>query len=137
MSVEENKAVVRRLVDEVWNKGNLAVVPEVIASDYVYVDPMGREFRGPEGVTQVVIAQRTRLPDLHVTIDDMVGEGDVLAVRSTWRGTFRGRQGHIPCAMFYRFKDGKEVEALEFINMLDLYKQMGVPPPGFVPESKK
>ena len=125
------------LCGRVWNNGNLLVVPEIIAPGYIYVDPMGREFRGPQGVTQVVIAQRARFPDLHVTIDEMVGEGSVLAVRSTWCGTFKGRKCEIPCAMFYRFEDGKEMEALEFINMLDLYQQMGMPPPGPGSETKK
>ena len=138
MSVEGNKATIRRAVEEAWNKGNLAVADELIAPDYVYHGPLG-EFKGPEGFKQSVTMTRTALPDFHMKIDDMVGEGDTLAVRVTWRGTFKGKFGDIEptgkqismtSAYFYRFEGGKEVEALPFMDMLAFYQQLGISPPG-------
>jgi len=82
MSTEENKAVIRRVIEEVWNKGNLAVADEVIANNYVF-DAAGQEFKGPEGLKQAVTIYRTAFPDFHITIDDMVAEGDKVASRFT------------------------------------------------------
>ena len=136
MSTEENKAVIRRVVEEVLNKGDMSVVPELIAPDYVYHSPFG-EFKGPEGFKQFITMFRTAFPDLHLTVEDMVAEGDKLAARVSWRGTFKGKFGDLEptgkqvnmTSDFYRFKGGKEVEALPFTDMLTFYQQLGVAPP--------
>ncbi len=138
MSVEENKATLRRVVEEIFNKGNMSVVPELIGTGYVYHSPFG-EFKGPEGFTQFVNMTRNAFPDIHMTLDDMVGEGDKLAVRLSWRGTFKGKFGDIEptgkpvnmsAAYFYRFEGGKEVDAMPYADMLSMYQQMGVSIPG-------
>ncbi len=137
MSAEENKAMVRRIVEEALNKGDLAVVDEVIADSYIYHVP-GNEIEGPEGFKQYVNMMRTALPDLNITVDNMVAEGDMVASRFTVRGTHRGellgiaptgRQVAITEAIFIHFEDGKEVEAWVYTNMLAIYQQLGVNPP--------
>ena len=138
MSIEKNKATIRRHVEEVFNKGKLAVADEIISPDYIYHGPVG-EFKGPEGFKQMVTIARQAFPDIHFVIDDVVAEGDKVAVRYTLTGTFKGEfMGIAPTgkkiketsAYFYRFKDGKEVEALPFTDMLSFYQQLGVKPPG-------
>ena len=137
MSVEENKANVRRLNDEVWNRGNLAVVDELIAPDYVFHGPE-TEIKGPEGLKQYIAAMRTAFPDLHMTIEGMVAEGDMVAARYTAWGTFKGefmgtaptgKQMTLPNAAFARFKGGKQVEVWPYMDALTFYKQMGIAPP--------
>ena len=137
MSVEENIANVRRLNDEVWNKGNLAVVDELIAPDYVFHGPL-TEIKGPEGLKQYIAAMRTAFPDLHMTIEGMVAEGDMVAARYTARGTFKGefmgtaptgKQMTLPNAVFARFKGGKQVEVWPYMDMLTWFQQLGVAPP--------
>ncbi len=138
MSTEKNKAVIRRKhVEELFNKGNLAVADDIISSEYVYHGPTG-ELKGPEGVKQIVTAWRTAFPDGRFTIDDMVAEGDKVAVRYTMTGTFKGeymgiaptgKKVNITAAFFYHFKNGKEVEALPFEDMLTFYRQLGIPVP--------
>jgi len=138
MSVEQNKAILRRQhVEEIFNKGNLKVADEIISPEYVDHGPLG-EFKGPEGFKQMVAMARKAFPDIHYTIDDMVAEGDKVAVRYTMTGTFKGKFGDIEptgkqinmtSAYFYRFKGGKEVEALPFVDMLAFYQQSGVKPP--------
>jgi steroid delta-isomerase-like uncharacterized protein len=137
MSTSKNKAVIRRHVEEVFNKGKLAVADEIISPDYVYHGPVG-EFKGPEGFKQMVAGGLKAFPDLHYTIDDMVAEGDTVAVRYTMTGTFKGELMGIPPtgkrvnmteAFFYRFKNGKEVEALPFSDMITFYRQLGIPIP--------
>ena len=138
MSVEENKAVIHRHVEEVFNQGDLDVVDEIVSPDYVYHGPLG-EFTGTEGFKQIVMLARNAFPDINFVIDDMIGEGDKLAVRYSWTGTFLGKFGdleptgkkvNITAAYFYKFADGKEVEAIPYSDMLSFYQQIGATPPG-------
>jgi steroid delta-isomerase-like uncharacterized protein len=136
MSVKENIENVRRLNDEVFNKGNLALIDELMAPDYVFhITP---EVKGPEGVKKYIADFRTAFPDLHITIEDMVAEGDMMAIRYTMRGTFKGemmgiaptgKKMELPNASFARFKDGKQVEVWPYLDSLTWYQQLGISPP--------
>ena len=135
MSTEENKAMLRRNCEEAFNKGDLAVVDEIIANNYVYHGSGGQEFKGPEGFKQFVTMLRTAFPDLHLTVEDMVAEGDKVAHRLTLRGTHKGdlmgiaptgKQVTTTAITISRFVGGKEVEAWSSMDML---QQMGVAPP--------
>jgi len=139
MGIEEiNKESLRKQIEEVWNKGNLKIIPEVISSDFSMMDLSGVELRGHEGFGQMVTFWRSVFPDLHFTIDDMVAEGSKVALRATEMGTFKGKYGdieptgnyiEIPTAIFYEFKDGKEVAQSNFIDFLTFYQQSGIPIP--------
>ena len=81
---------------------------------------------------------RNAFPDYHSTIDDMVAEGDTVAIRFTIRGTFNGemmgmaptgRQINMPEAYFFRFEGGKVVATLGFRDSLTMFQQLGVSPP--------
>jgi steroid delta-isomerase-like uncharacterized protein len=138
MSIEEeNKAIIRRVINGAFNKGDLSVAEDGVAANYVFHGAIG-ELRGVEGFKQVVTMMRTAFPDLHVTIEDMVGEGDKVACRFIGRGTFKGElMGISPTgkviatteASFIYFEDGKEVEVWSYTDMLDWYRQLGVSPP--------
>lgn len=137
MSIEENKAAIRRLIEEVWNKGNLAIIPEYVDASFVFHGPV-MELKGIEGYEQMITMLRTAFPDLHMVLEDMVAEDDKMAIRYSLSGTFKGNLGNITPtgkqvnltgAIFFRFSNGKEVDALEFIDQLDMYKKLGVSPP--------
>ena len=139
MSVEENKAVVRRYLEEVFHNGNLEVIDECISEDWVYHGPEGFKTIGPEGFRQMVLMWRTAFPDIHYNIEEMIGEGDRLVVRCTMTATFKGplmgipptgKRIGIPIVYFYRFKDGRELEATPFLDLHSFYAQMGIDPPG-------
>jgi len=134
MSTEANKAVIRRHVEEVFNKGNLSVADEIISPEYVFQSPMG-EYKGPEGFKQMVASIRKACPDIHYTIDDMIAEGDKVAVLYTFTGTFTGELAGIPStgkraemkqAFIYHFRDGKEVKALALHDTNELFRQFGI-----------
>ncbi len=138
MSTEKNKTTIRRVFKEVFNKGTLAMIPELIAPNYVFRSPLGMEFKGPEGFKQMVTISRTAFPDLRLTIDDILAEGDMVAIRYTLRGSHKGdfggiaptgKQLEITGALFVRLAGGKEVEAFEFFDSLAMYQQLGVAPP--------
>lgn len=138
MSTEENKAMLRRNCEEALSKGDLAVADENMATNYVYHGSGGQEFKGPEGFKQLVTMLRTAFPDLHVTIEDMVAEGDKVAHRLTLRGTHKGdfmgmaptgKQVTTTAITISRFAGGKEVEAWANLDQLGMMQQMGVVPP--------
>jgi len=139
MSAEENKAILRREMVEVWNKGNLAVVDELVANNFVLHDPsQPTEVRGPEGLKQYVTAFRTAFPDLHITFEDQVAEGDKVATRITLRGTHKGELAGIPATgkqvtitsiSIDRLEAGKFVETFVSSDTLGLLQQLGVIPP--------
>jgi steroid delta-isomerase-like uncharacterized protein len=137
MTTEENKAVLRRH-GEAFNTGDLAVADETMAPNYVYHGSGGMEFKGPEGFKQIITMMRTAFPDLQVTVDDMVAEGDKVAHRLILRGTHKGelmgiaptgKQVTISAVTISRFVGGKEVEAWSNLDQLGMMQQMGVAPP--------
>ncbi|OGO30669.1 MAG: hypothetical protein A2Z29_02745 [Chloroflexi bacterium RBG_16_56_11] len=134
----KNKANQRRVFEEAFNKGNLTVIPELFAPDYVFYTPLGIEAKGPEGFTQMVAMTRTALPDVHITLDDMFAEANKVATRFTLTGTFKGEyMGMTPTGkkvkvtgiVITRWAGGKEVEAWESLDTFSFYQQMGVKPP--------
>lgn len=138
MSVESNENNIRRHVDEIWNKGNLDLVPELIAPDHIAHPISGEDTKGLEGFKELVVTSRNAFPDLKFTIESMVAEGDIVAVRYTATATFKneymgikptGKKVIRKDAIFHRFENGKQVEAWTFYNELDIYRQLGIPLP--------
>ncbi len=138
MSTEENKAKQRRVWEEIFNKGDLSVVPELFAPNYVYHGPVGMEYKGPEGFRQYMTMMRTAFPDIHLTVEDMFAEGDKVVNRYTGRGTHKGelmgiaptgKQITIAGMVISRYVGGKQVEAWVSMDLLGMMQQMGVAPP--------
>lgn len=90
MTCEANKLLIRRYIDEVVNTGNVARLDEFIAPDYVEVHDNLRYPIGREGAIQHVLGVRTTYPDLHVTVERQIAEGEWVATAITARGTHRG-----------------------------------------------
>ena len=138
MSTENNKALIRRVNEEAINQGNLALLDELVGSDYVEHDPnYPQPVRGAEGLKQYFQTFRSAFPDLHFTIEDIIGEGDTVAVRQTGRGTHQGELFGIPptgkqltvTAMhFHRFVNGKVVESWVNSDSMGMLQQLGVIP---------
>jgi steroid delta-isomerase-like uncharacterized protein len=138
MSAEENKAKQRRVWEEVFNKGNLEIIPELFAPNYEFHTPLALEAKGPEGFKQMSTMLHTALPDLHCTIDDMFAEEDKVACRVTLTGTYKGELMGMPptgnkvsieAFLITHWADGKEVEAWDSLDTLSFYQQLGVPIP--------
>jgi steroid delta-isomerase-like uncharacterized protein len=133
----DNKARFRRTYEEMLNRGDLSVVDEVIAPDFLnHEAPPGMD-RGPESMRGVVAMLRTAYPDLQFTIEELIAEGDIVAGRVTMRGTHRGPLMGMPPTgrsvrqaqmHFVRFRDGKAVEHWGVRDELGLMQQLGVMP---------
>lgn len=116
--MEENKVLLSRLFEEALHQGNLTIVDESFSGDFVdHSTP--DQLAGPQGVKDYFVAIRTGFPNIHVSIDDLLAEGDRVVVRSTWRGThLGGYEGLAPTGkrvtrtliQIFRVADGKIME---------------------------
>ena len=138
MTTEQNKALIRRWVEEGWNKGNLAVADEVYAPTVVQHDPNSpMPVNDREALKMYAGGYRAAFPDLTFTIDDLIGEGDKVLWRFTSRGTHNGPLGPIPPTgkpgtvtgmALFRFAGGKVAEVWVNVDLLGLFQQIGVIP---------
>jgi steroid delta-isomerase-like uncharacterized protein len=88
---DQSKALARRLIDELWNRGNVTIANELIDLNCEHHDPATpNAARGPEGTRQLVTMYRAAFPDLQIRIDDIIAEGQMVAFRWTSSGTHRG-----------------------------------------------
>src|SRR5947209_16879357 len=97
MSTEDNKAIARRLYEEVWNTGNVAALDELIAPNIVLHFDYPADIAGPaqhqpslEAIKQYVSHLHTTFPDYHFTVELQIAEGDLVVTRGTARGTHQG-----------------------------------------------
>jgi predicted ester cyclase len=88
MAADENKETVRRLMEDVFGQGRLTLLPQLVAAEYVGHFALGDHY-GPGGVQIDVAAYRAAFPDLTVTLDDLLADGDKVVRRFTLRGTHR------------------------------------------------
>jgi predicted ester cyclase len=93
-----NKNIAKLLRQEIWNTGNFAIADEICADDAVFHsnDPLTPDFgEGPQALKQLVTMYRAAFPDAHITIEDIVAEGNRVVIRWTGRGTHKGNLGRI------------------------------------------
>jgi predicted ester cyclase len=90
MSVEENKRLIRRYIEEVVNTGNVENLGQYIAPDYREEGDTTGESGGIEGARRHILGVRTTYPDLHLTVEQQIGEGEWVVTRITARGTHQG-----------------------------------------------
>jgi steroid delta-isomerase-like uncharacterized protein len=140
MSTVDNKATARRAIEEVWNQGKVAVVDELFAPNYIHHDPDRPTIRTREDFKRYVTTTRSAYPDFHLTIEDLVAEGEQVVMRWTWRGTNTGDlviPTHIPATgkqvtvtgiTISRVVSGKCVEDWHVADYLGMYQQLGLIP---------
>jgi len=140
VSAEDNKALVRRFVDEVQSGGNIDLIDEVCSPGFVnHSAPPGIP-ADREGLKILTAMFRGAFPDSHFTIENMVAEGDKVATRKTFHGTHggdfmgmppTGRVVSMGLIDIVRVSDGRVVEHWAMGDSLGLMQQLGViPQPG-------
>ena len=138
MSTEENKALIRRFYEEI-SKGNLAVVGELVATDLVEHSPfVPGQAPGRQGTVELFTMIHAAFPDLRITAEDMVAEGDKVVARGTMSGTHKGefigiaptgKQITVGMIEILRIAGGKMVEHWNVVDSLGIMQQLGVVPP--------
>ena len=140
MSTEENKAMVRRCIEEVFNKQNVTALDEFLAPNVVHHSLPPGVPRDREGFKQFVSVLHAAFPDFRIIVEDMIAEGDKVVARATTGGTHKGEFIGIPPTgkqatwteiFIWRIDGGKAVEMWAELDQLGMMHQLGVmPPPG-------
>ena len=126
-----NKAMVRKLFDEWINKKNLAAIDEMVAPNYVSHE--SGEDTDVEGTKRFLAALFTAFPDIHITVEDVVCEGDKVVVRNIWRATDTGgfagmsptrKRVVIEGIVMWRIENGKLAERWAVIDYRSLMRQL-------------
>jgi steroid delta-isomerase-like uncharacterized protein len=137
MSTEANKALVRRLLDEGFNGGNMALFDELLAPDFVNHDPVVPEAVDREGLKQWWLGMRASFPDLHTDIEALIAEGDLVMKRAVGRGTqtqafhgypATGKTFTNPTISIYRIVGGQIKELWWGYDALGVLMQLGMIP---------
>jgi steroid delta-isomerase-like uncharacterized protein len=137
MSTETNKAIVRREMEQVWNKHRVDLVEEFYTEDTVFHTPGFPPLSGLEAMKKYVTVVLNAYPDIQVTIEDEIAEGDKVVVRWTMRATHQGELLGIPPTgkqitnagiSIYRLVNGKIAEEWFWPDNLNSFQQMGVIP---------
>ena len=142
MNQEQNKAVVRRFIEEMWNQRKLEVADELFASDCITHQlrggpQTGGAPRSAESVKTEAAAWVAAFPDLRFDIEQIFGEGNYVVSRYTMNGTHRGawmgipatgRQVSVPMITIHRIHDGKIAEDWVLVGSLVLFQQLGMLP---------
>jgi predicted ester cyclase len=138
MSINANKATVRRLYDEFWNAEKLEVADTLFHPDYVFDEGYGAGAPSVEAMKETALFWHRVLHDMHFTIDDMIAEGETVVVRWTARGAHQGdwemELGTIPASgkatttpgtSSHYLREGKIIRDENHIDFVSLLKQMG------------
>ena len=136
MSTEQNKMLARRLFEEVWNNKNLAVLDELVAPHFVFHNSVQMLY-GPEGFKQFATTYHTAFPEAHFTVEDVIAEGDTVALRWSARATHKGellgipptgKQVNVTGITITLISNGKSVESWGEFDALGMLQQIGVIP---------
>jgi|SRR5438034_515748 len=144
-SSDSAKAIVRRAVNEIWNRGNLAAVDELIAEDFIDHAPFPGQLPGRDGFKQVLRTIRTAFPDATETIEDLVAEGDRVVARVVIDGTHKGpfmgvpptgKRIHAGGMAILGVRGGKIVERWSYSDDASVLVDLGAlkPVPNFRPQ---
>lgn len=141
MTIENNKTALIRHFEEVLNQGQLHVIDEIYTDDYTLDAPVSSDgqsrdrslTQGREQLKQRVTLFRTAFPDIHFSTDEIIGEGNSVVVRYTYRGTHKGvfaglqptgRSISVMGILIAHLKDGRIQEAVSVFDSADLMKQL-------------
>jgi predicted ester cyclase len=140
MSTDELKAVTRQIVEEAWNRGNLTIFDKYYTPGYVRHKPPFPDIDGLQAAKQFIADSRSSYPDLHVTVHEVIAEGNKVVSRWTFEGTQVGQSpttgvsatgkkiAFSGCNVAH-WENDKIVEEWEYSDWLVLLQQFGVVPP--------
>ena len=138
MAAEQNKALIVRFVEELFNRGNMGIVGEIFAPDFIEREQLPPGIPdGREGVKVLTTELRSAFPDFKATIDDILAEGDKVVIRMTWSGTQKGEFMGVPATGkrvsfgvidIIRITNGKLVEHWGQMDSMSLMQQLGAIP---------
>jgi predicted SnoaL-like aldol condensation-catalyzing enzyme len=126
MGAEENKAVVRRNLEEVFNQRNVDVAEELFSPEYVVHPSLPASPSGPERIKRIYASMQEAFPDIRVDIESMIAEGDTVATRMSFSGTHvsTGKHARWPATLFSHLSGGLIVEEWFLTDSAQLEAQL-------------
>ena len=133
-----NETIVHRFIDEVINQGRYEVCDEIVAEDFIELDPLPGQRQGREGLKEVIAMMRSAFPDIHWVSDETISSGDKVVTRFTWTGTHRGPFLGIPATgrpvtvkgvVIDRLVNGRMTDSRILMDTFGMMMQLGVIPP--------
>jgi steroid delta-isomerase-like uncharacterized protein len=133
--LDENKNVIRQFLEDVINQGRLERTRDLVAKDFIELDPLPGQRQGREGLAAVIAMLLAAFPDMHWTADEMVAEADTVVTRFTWTGTHCGPFMGIPAThhpvtvkgvVIDQLAHGKMQKSRILMDNLSLMQQLGV-----------
>ena len=137
MSATENKAVIAAFLEEVINQGRLERADDLVALDFVELDPLPGQQQGRQGLKDVIGGMRAAFPDMHWVVDETIAEDDTVVSRFTWTGTHRGTFLGIPATgrrvtvkgvVIDQLVAGRMAKSRILMYTLSMMQQLGVIP---------
>jgi steroid delta-isomerase-like uncharacterized protein len=135
MPETRNVAIINRFIDEILNQGRFEVAEEIVAKDFVELDPLPGQAQGRDGLVEVLKGMRSAFPDIHWTVEETIADGEKVATRFTWTGTQKGAFLGIPATgrsvsvkgvVIDRVVDGLMTDSRILMDTLSLMQQLGV-----------
>lgn len=136
-TLEENKQLARSVPEDIATDQNFDRIDEVFAEDFVEHNPLGGEIQGIDAVREEFQAHLDSFPDFEATVEQIVAEGDLVAMHVKWRGTHEGTfMGVEPTGksfeaenmVFTRIEGGKIAERWLIPDALGILRQLGIEP---------
>ena len=137
MAEAANAAVIRKFMDEILNQGRFEVADEIVAADFVELDPLPGQQQGRQGLVDVVKMMRTAFPDMHWTVEESIVEVEKVVSRFTWTGTQKGeflgippsgRAVHVKGVVIDRVVNGLMTDSRILMDTFGMMQQLGVIP---------
>jgi steroid delta-isomerase-like uncharacterized protein len=129
--------VINRFVEEVVNQGRLEQADELVAINFVELDPLPGQRQGREGLKEVIGMMRAAFPDIHWAVDETIASGDKVVTRFTWTGTHRGtflgisatgKSVNVKGVVIDRLVGGLMTDSRILMDNLNMMQQLGVIP---------
>jgi steroid delta-isomerase-like uncharacterized protein len=136
MSADKNKEIIRKIFEDGMNNRNFSVFEEYVSPQYVNYGIPGHQ-PGIEGFKEIIKQFTDAFPDMKITQDEIVADGDSVATRGSWTGTNKGsfmgmpatgKQVNVQYMDFWKLKDGKCVENWVQMDIAGLMQQLGAMP---------
>ncbi|HTV09780.1 MAG TPA: ester cyclase [Candidatus Aquilonibacter sp.] len=134
----DNAAIIQRFIDEVINQGRYEVCDQIVAEDFLELDPLPGQRQGREGLKEVIAMFRSAFPDIHWVTDESISSGEKVVTRFTWTGTQRGDFLGIPATgrpvtvkgvVIDRVVNSLMTDSRILMDTFGMMMQLGVIPP--------
>jgi steroid delta-isomerase-like uncharacterized protein len=134
----DNAAIVQRFIDEVINHGRYEVCDEIVAEDFLELDPLPGQREGREGLKEIIAMMRSAFPDIHWVTNESISSGEKVVTRFTWTGTQRGNFLGVPATgrpvtvkgvVIDRLVNGRMTDSRILMDTFGMMMQLGIIPP--------